>query len=57
MTEEMHWRNMPLPKLRALYETERKRGLEGSWVASAPHTIWVMGRVLRERTAAEEQAS
>jgi hypothetical protein len=57
MTEEQHWRDLPTHKLRALYEAEKARAMRGSWVASAPHTIWVMGRILRERMAAEEKAS
>lgn len=52
MTEEMYWRSLPLPKLRALYKAERERGMRGGWPVTAPHTIWLMGRVLREREAA-----
>lgn len=53
MTEEQHWRNLPLHKLRALYAAERERGMRGGWPVTAPITIWVMGRILRERIAAE----
>ena len=55
MTAEQYWRDMPTHKLRALYEAERERALKGSWAVTAPHTIWIMGRVLRERLAAEGQ--
>lgn len=54
MTEEQYWRHvLPIHKLRALYEAEQRRGMRGGWPVTAPHTIWVMGRVLRERIAAE----
>lgn len=58
MTEEQYWRHvLPLHKLRALYEAERERGMRGGWPVTAPHTIWVMGRVLREREALENSAA
>ena len=58
MTEEYYWRHvLPLHKLRALVEAEKKRGMAGHWAASAPHTIWVMERVLRERLATELSAT